>query len=227
MAKSHVTVLFALGLGVVYTFLFAQAQIAFSGVNEAELKVAMMQLRIERQKVRTAMVQMQFDEFRSFVSRVIPQKIPQNSEEAYPLRQLASVLKTSDAYRLKLVKASSLMARGKAHFEAEEYVEANINFKKIIDFYSFSHHLIEAHYLYVEGLFLQSDFERCVEVVRSMIELFPDNELTGHAMLRLGMIFEAERRSTEALEVYNTVLSTFPQRGLAWKANTAIRELQL
>ncbi|NQZ01292.1 MAG: tetratricopeptide repeat protein [Bdellovibrionales bacterium] len=210
-----------------YAFLFAQAQVAFSGVDEAELKVSLMMIKVEKQKVRTAMVQMQFDEFRNYVSRNLPQKIPVNNEEAYPLRQLASVLKTSDSYKLKLVKASSLMSRGKALFEAEEYSKANTNFKKVIDYYSFSHHLIEAHYMYAESLYLQSDYERCVDVVKRMIELFPDNELTGHAMLRLGMVFEAERRSTEALEVYNTVLSTFPQRSLASKANQAIRELEL
>lgn len=227
MAKSSITFVFTLTLALVYTFLFLQARVTFSGLDEAEYRVQALKNHVERQKIRTAMVQMQFDEFRNFVSVTLPEDIPANTEEHYPLRQLASVLKTSDSYKLKLVKASDLMAIGKQHFAAEEYAEANQNFKKIIDFYSFSHHVIEAHYLYAEGLFLMSDYENCVSIIKTMIELFPESELTGYSMLRLGKIFESQRRSTEAMDIYKAVLSTFPNRGLATAANESIEGLEL
>jgi len=218
---------FSLALALVYTVLFMQARVMFSGVDEAKDEAVALKLRVEREKIRTAMVRMQFDEFRGYVASLMPEKIPANTETHYPLRQLASVLKTSDAYRVKLVRAGNLMTQGKASFDSGEYLEASKKFRKIIEFYSFSHHVIEAHFLYAESLYLLSDYEGSSLVIKRMIELFPDNELTGYAMIRLGRIFESQRRSTEAMDIYNTVLSSFPQRGLASEASQALQELQL
>lgn len=227
MAKPSATVIFSLGLALVYTVLFMQARVMFSGVDEAMDKSAALEMQVEREKIRTAMVRMQFEEFRSYVASLLPKKIPVNTEEHYPLRQLASVLKSSDSYRVKLVRANSLMLQGKQSYDQGEYLEASKSFKKILEFYSFSQHIIEAHFLYSESLFKMGDIESSAAVIKRMIELFPDDELTGYAMIRLGRIFESQRRSTEALDVYNTVLSSFPQRGLASEASQAIQELRL
>ena len=60
-----------------------------------------------------------------------------------------------------------------------------------------------------------------------MIELFPTHELTGFAMVRLGRIFEAQKRAEEAVDIYKTVLRSFPQRDVASQAKASLKGIEL
>ncbi len=225
--KVSVLLIFGLVLTVLWAMVFSAARWEYSGVKQYHLEAAHYQGLLKQQELKTALVEIQMREFRQRVAALMPGKIPQNSERDYPLRTLASAVKKNNPYLKSLVTAKNLMEKGKRDFRNGEFGKAGQSFKSVIDHYSYSPDVLEAYFLYSEGLYQTRNFELCAQTIQAMIELFPDSELTGFAMLRLGRIFEIQKRSSEALDIYKTVVRSFPQRDLASQAVNSIRLLEL
>ena len=69
----------------------------------------------------------------------------------------------------------------------------------------------------------------CYEAAATPRALFnyPDNELTGFIMLRMGQIFESRERKNEALEVYRVVMDNFKDSAdLKTQAGMLARKLE-
>jgi TolA-binding protein len=184
---------------------------------------------VERERLRTRVAQENLNEFRQQVASTLPsllEKTP-DGERSYPLRQLASVTAKPNADKVREHISSVLFERAKEKFRIAEYERANALFTRIIDEYSFSVHVAESFFLLAEGQFQLGQLEQCVKTVERMVDLFPGNELTGFALLRMGRIFELQRRPEEALEIYKTVLRSFPQRGVASQAASSLRSVDL
>lgn len=225
--KAPVLLIFSLILTVLWVMIFSAARWEYSGVKQYQFEAAHYQRLLQQQELKTALVEIQMSEFRQKVATLMPKKIPQNSERHYPLRTLASAVRKNNPFLKRLVSAKNLMEKGKRDFRNGEFSKAGQSFKAVIDHYSFSPDVLEAYFLYSEGLYQTRNFELCAQTIHAMIELFPDSELTGFAMLRLGRIFEIQKRSTEALDIYKTVVRSFPQRDLASQAVNSIRLLEL
>lgn len=225
--KTHILTIFVLVLAVIWTLVFASARFEFSGVDYFKEESQAYKKKLKRQELRTALVETQLIEFQQHVAAVLPKKIHQNKAQDYPLRQLASTVKKHSGYKIKLIQANQYLKKGKSLFRKKDYGKANHYFKLILEYYSYSPEITEAYFLYSESLYQLRDFESCVQTIEKMMSLFPASELTGFAMLRLGRIFEIQKRSGEALEMYKTVVSTFPQRELASQASDSIRQLEL
>jgi TolA-binding protein len=60
-----------------------------------------------------------------------------------------------------------------------------------------------------------------------MVELFPQSELTGFALIRLGSIYQIQNRNEEAVDIYKTVMRSYPQRDVASQARASLRDLEL
>lgn len=224
--KTPIFVIFILGLSLVWTLIFSAARSLYSGIEQFQSEAAHYKLKLKEQKLKTALVESQMREFQQYVATLIPGQISPKAD-AYPLRSLASALKKSEILPVKILTAQQLMERGKNDFRQGDFAKANQSFEKIIQYYSYSPEIIEAYFLFAEGFYQQRQFESCVQTIQSMMELFPASELTGFAMLRLGRIFEIQKRSTEALGIYKTVVRSFPQRDLASQATESIRILEL
>lgn len=225
--KSQIFIIFSLVLTVLWVVVFSAARNEYSGVKQFQSEAAHYKSLLQRQELKTALLEVQMSEFQQTVATLLPGKIPQNSEKFYPLRSLASSVTKKNPYVMQLVTAKNLMDRGKRDFRNGEFGKALPAFKTVIDHYSYSPEVTEAYFLYAEGLYQQRNYELCVQVIQTMIELFPGSELTGFAMLRLGRVFEVQKRSSEALDIYKTVVRSFPQRDLASQAVESIRLLEL
>jgi len=59
-------------------------------------------------------------------------------------------------------------------------------------------------------------------VIQRMIDLFPGHEVSGFSMIRLGKIMESRGRASDAIDIYKTVLRTFPQREVASQAKASL-----
>lgn len=143
----------------------------------------------------------------------------------YLLRQVASVIGAND--ELAIERGSSLMEKAKAAFRKEDFELANSSFQNLIEKYPTSSHVAEAHFLLAEGYFRLGDYDGAVTTIEKMIDIFPENELTGFALLRLGHIFEVKERLEDAGDVYRAVISNFKQSDILKQARISLREVAL
>ena len=60
-----------------------------------------------------------------------------------------------------------------------------------------------------------------------MIRLYPDSELTGFALLRLGSIYERRDRIEDAAEIYRSIVAHFSQAELRGQAAAALKAVDL
>jgi TolA-binding protein len=165
-------------------------------------------------------------EFRQDVASLLPDAIRSQPEyKAYPLRQLASV--SASAKGIVIERASSLMEKGKAEFREGRHEEAGQIFRRVISHHPDSLHVIEAHFLLAESQYQLQDFDSAIATVERMVDLFPENELTGFALLRLGSIFEVKERFEDAGDIYKAILSNFKNQDLSRQAQASLKAVRL
>lgn len=145
---------------------------------------------------------------------------------SYQIRTVASVVNSTSKH-LKIERASSLLERAKEEFRHRNFEESNLRLETLLNSYPDSLHGPEARFLLVEGYYQSKDFEACIELVEQMIRLYPESELTGFALLRLGKIFEGRDRIEDAAEVYRSVVMNFSQAELKKQADVSLKAVEL
>ena len=171
----------------------------------------------------------QFLEFRQSVAALMPDVLKQKGlgEEGYPYRSLASTISRSDAEQVRQTIAKTLFERGKENFRKHEYPKAIHAFHQVIDHFGFTPYVAESFFLLAESHFQRNELEACTGVIQQMVELFPNHELTGFALVRLGRIYQIQNRNEEAIEIFKTVMRSFPQRDVASQAKASLRGVDL
>ena len=165
-------------------------------------------------------------DYQQQVATLMPEALKgKGIEEGYPLRQLASVVSQSDSIQIE--RASSLFEKAKAAFRAKEFEESNGMLRELISKYPDSAHVVEANFLLAEGQYQLGDFDASVETIEKMIALFPESELTGFALLRLGRIFEKQDRLEDAADIYRAVSANFKQPEILRQAQTSLKAVAL
>lgn len=209
--------------------LYASVREAYNGKDELEETVHRLRQEAKEQRVKFALEREQFLEFRQNVAALMPNILKEKGmgEEGYPYRSLASLSSRGQNDPVRGAISKTLFERGKENFNRKEYAKATKIFRQIIDRYGYSPYAIESYFLLSESHFRANEYEECTKVIMQMIELFPNHELTGFAMIRLGRIFEAQNRNEEAVDMYKTVLRSFPQRDVASQAKSSLRGLDL
>jgi TolA-binding protein len=69
--------------------------------------------------------------------------------------------------------------------------------------------VIQAYFFWAESLYMNHQQQECLDVVDQMMTQFPDHELTGFIMLRMGQILQERSRTEEAAEVFKVVRQNF------------------
>ncbi len=113
--------------------------------------------------------------------------------------------------------SSVIFEKGREHFRLKKFAAAAQSFQELIDKYPSSSKLVDAYFLKAESLFLSAQYPQCIDTIDFMVSQFPESELTGFIMLRLGQIFVSRNRTTEAIELYKVVNQRFP-------ANLALKD---
>ena len=93
--------------------------------------------------------------------------------------------------------------------------------------HAYSAYINEAMFLIVESHFRLREYDAVTEWVNRMLEVYPESELTGYALIRLGKGYENRDRHDDAIEIYQTVLKVFPSRDLASLARRSLRATEL
>ena len=167
-------------------------------------------------------------ETREMIAQTLPGALKNRPKDSttYEIRNIASVLNSTNS-SLKIERASSLLEKAKEDFRAKNFEESNLRLSKLLKLYPDSLHGPEARFLLVEGYFQAHDYEACIEVVEEMIRLYPESELTGFALLRLGRIYEGRDRIEDAAEIYRSVVSHFPQGEVKRQAQISLKAVDL
>ncbi len=220
---------FCLVLTLAWMQFYAKVRETYNGLSDYRAQIEHLEHELEHKEIQAMLDADQFLEFRQHVATLMPELVKQKGmgKEGYPFRSLASVLTVSQADQLRKTIAKTLFEKGKEHFRKREFAQANRAFKQLIDKFGFSPNIVESHFLMAEGYFQTEELEECTDVIQKMVELFPSHELTGFAMVRLGRIYEIQNRNEEAVDIYKTVLRSFPQRDVASQARASMRGMDL
>lgn len=186
---------------------YALFQDYFSPYKEDQNKISMLKNQLEKEKLKRIIVQNELYDFRQEIATNIPelQSIAKDAK-TYQLRSLASV---SQAPISGFDLSKTLSERAKAEFREGKYDSAAQSFVELIKKYPTSPLVIESYFFMGESYFLSKKPQECLDVVDMMMSQFPDNELTGFLMLRMGQILLARGRDDEAKEVFATVGEKF------------------
>jgi TolA-binding protein len=217
-------------------FLFSGLVTLHALMREGVSPVPRLAARIERSEEEKAQAEFRAElarhelaEFQQQVATLLPQAVKGSGEGPanYPLRQLASVVGVGREESLKIERASGQMEKAKASFREGLFEDAAESFNEIIETYPESMHVPEAEFLLAESQFQLKDFEASIVTIERMIELFPESELTGYALLRLGKIFEKQDRLEDAADVYRSVLNNFKDSKLTEQAKEQLKAVAL
>ncbi len=102
------------------------------------------------------------------------------------------------------------LAKAKEEFTRRNYLKAQEVLEKMIAEFPHSRRIAEANFLLAEAYFLSGQQEKCLDIIYSMMEMFPNEEVTGFIMLRMGMILMSRKKYFEAEEVYYAIRSQYP-----------------
>jgi TolA-binding protein len=202
----------------------------FSGVDQLQVKVTQLEAGVEQERLRTLLAQSELLEYQEQIATLMPdvlKKTGMPSKENYELRSLASVVEKNSGSGLQIEKSSSLLEAGKKEFREKQFDDSADTFRKLLRQYPDSTHAIEANFLLTESLFQMKDFEACIEVIDGMMDLYPDSDLTGFAILRLGKIYENQDRIEDAIEMYKAVLKNYTDKSLVQQAQANLKAVAL
>jgi TolA-binding protein len=212
-------------LALMWMQLYSKSREIFNGISEYKSEIGHLKAQNESDRLAMALEREQFLEFRQNVATLMPDVLKQKGlgEEGYPYRSLASTISHSEADQLRGTLAKTLFERGKIYFHDKKYSKASPVFQQIIDKFGFTTFVSESYFLLSESQFQLGNLEDSTRTIQQMVELFPHHELTGFALIRLGRIYEMQNRNEEAVDMYKTVLRSYPQRDVASQAQASLR----
>ncbi len=225
--KSSVLAFFSIVLvmGFFYLYIFIQTQ--SNSVPQLKVQNEKLKWELKSQELKTMLAHFELEDYRQNLAIILPDEIKNDPRANYQLRNLASVVKVPLSDHLDIERASSLLVKAKKSFENKEYFDSNKLLRNLIEDYPNSAHAVEAYFLLIEGLYQAQDFESCITSIDDMLTLYPANELTGYAMLRLAKIFESQDRVEDAIEIYKALIKDFKSVRLQEQARLNLKGVEL
>lgn len=198
----------------------------FSPAGGLEKRIASLEREKAQADLRSKLALDQLNDFRSQVAVVLPGVIEaKGARDTYPLRQLASVVSKGEP--LVVERASSAFEKAKAQFREKNFEDAAALLIDLIARYPESTHIIDAYFLLAESEYQTGEEEKAVDTIETMIALFPESDLTGFSLLRLGKIYERQDRLEDAADIYRSVLTNFSQPEIVSQASGALKAVAL
>lgn len=199
----------------------------FSDAKDLEKSLVASEKNVQLEKLKIAVLNNQLEDLQTNVTAILPQlDRNQVAGKSYALRTLSQSLR-NPASQEPIDLSSVILARGKEHFVKQEFSKAARNFQDAIDKYPGSGNTIEAHFLLAESYFLNGQHDESLEVIYQMMEQFPEHEMTGYIMLRMGLIFQQRKRLAEAAEVYKIIIDNFKNsEGLKIQAQKLLKSTE-
>ncbi|MBV2169181.1 MAG: hypothetical protein KUL82_10795, partial [Bdellovibrio sp.] len=74
--------------------------------------------------------------------------------------------------------------------------------------------------------FLKKDFRSSLSEIDTMVTQYPQHDLTGFILLRMGQISELNNQTEEASEIYKTVFKNFKNEDLKKQAKKLAQSVE-
>ncbi len=199
----------ALIIGLIWSYgLFSSH---FAAAPDANFKLLKIEAELAELKEEKANLAYQFEDFRQNAALHWPEA--RKKDYRWP----ASI--TVDL-------STSLYEKGRRLFQEKKWDESLAIFNQLLSEYPYSKWVTEAQYYLCEVEFQVRDFKATADCVTQMVEMFPESELTGFQLMRLGQVHEINGQVGEASEVYQIVQSQFEEPILKRQSTESIKRLE-
>lgn len=215
--------IFCLSLTTGILWAYMEFSSYFNSGWEHKREAQILQEKLEDSEFQVSLLQHQMKDLEQTVAAVISKEKLAKSEV---YRDLGLNLRAPASIE-PLDFSAVLLEKGKKYFSAGKYDVASREFEKLKNQFPSSAYQIQARFFWAESLYLQREFKKCAEVIDEMVLQYPDHELTGFILLRLGQISEHNNQIEEAQEIYRTVATHFPQKPLRVQALTLLKSLEI
>lgn len=213
--QNFVFVVFCLSLALGFMGVYAVFVGYFDGHQLHEIQVAQLQKQIKKEQFNNTLLTYQLKDFQQTVAQVLP--TDKTLQARYDLRNLASIVR-SPASDDGIDLSNVIYEKGKKYFNNRDYDKAIQEFYRLLDKYPLSQYGVEAHFFIAESYFLKNDYRNSLSEVDQMVTQFPQHDLTGFILLRMGQISEINGQTEEASEIYKTVVKSFKNEDLVKQA---------
>lgn len=212
--ERFIVFILALTVGLVEVKAFFKTY--FSEADALRDRVVQLDKRFRQENLRRELAAHQLAEFRQEVGRLLPGVIDSKSQNnnSYNLRNLASIVLSPTRNlrsEMAIERSEILFERAKKDFKNNQFGDATKIFIRIVEQFPDSVNAVEAYFLLAESQFRSDDLDGCVRTLNSMITLFPESQLTGYGLLRLGKIYEGQDRFEDAALIYRTIGHSFKE----------------
>lgn len=208
-----------IGIVAVYGVLIGH----FNGHQKYEIQISALNEKIEKEQFNNSLLSYQLKDFQQTVAQTLPDN--KTLQAKFEVSNLASAVR-SPASESAIDLSPVLFERAKKYFTQQSYDKAIKEFNNLLDKYPLSSHGVEAHFFIAESYFLKKDFRNSLATIDDMVTQYPDNDLTGFILLRMGQISEINNQVDEASEVYNTVLKNFKNEDLRKQARKLAQSVE-
>lgn len=194
-----------------------------------QVQIRMLKKNVATEQLRTQLLLEDLTEFKTYVATHLPEIIKRDGrhEKGYPVRNLASVTTSMPSSRIQEHMSNQQFLKAKSAYQTGDYDSTRELLENFIRIHPYSVHIVEAHYLLEESLFHLGREEASAQTIEKMVRQFPESELTGFAMIRLARLLEKQGKGLDAVQVYKTVLQTFPYHDVSAAAARALRSLEI
>lgn len=189
----------------------------FNGASELAVELRVVERALHETRAQNALLSYQLRDYEEVIAS------QQNSGKLSAVRGLASISSDNGpsleaaSFEAKVEEAALLFDRGdllKVVEKLEPLVIRGIP----------SESLPRAMFILGESYFRLGYQDKCIEVVKKMIEQFPENSQTGYLMLRQGMILKERHRADEARETFRIIGLVFKDQTLKRRAKNLLQQ---
>tara|TARA_B110001454_G_scaffold122549_1_gene114484 strand:- start:82021 stop:82701 length:681 start_codon:yes stop_codon:yes gene_type:complete len=180
--------------------------------------------QLEKKEFELRVVRAQMEEVKSETLAVLEKEgaIPANSLALQNLRSQLRSPASLPQIDMSLLEAEKI----KKAFRAKNYFEVTEMAEEFLDKNSQSVMVPEVTFFASESYFLNRQFDKAINSIEKMTNLFPDHIMTGYALLRLGQISEKADQTAEAISIYKIIKTQFKDKSLVAEAEHRITRLE-
>jgi TolA-binding protein len=217
--------IFILVLGFGISLLYLGAIAHFDDREALVAKLSETERARDSAQLKTLMARESNSAFEQRVALTLPQG--KALAKDYRARQIASVTEDKTLQQLEPDRAAHLYEQARTAFHAKAYSKSNEMLRRIVEDYPDSINIVESYFLLVEGLYQAKQYEACAEFAERMMTLYPESDLTGFALLRLGAVYQERDRLEDAAEIYKLVVKSYRNPKVLEQAKALLYEIQL
>lgn len=222
-SQSSIFLVFCLSLTVFFGGVFTVFTAHFNGHEMYEKRIQSLEHKVAQAEFERTLVDNQLKDFQQSVAQIFPDN--KKLQAHYQMNNLAAVVRAPASVQ-PLDLSAVLFERGKKYFGSQDYDKAIKEFNRLMSDYPLSPHTVESRFFVAESFFLKKDFKNSLSQIDEMVTQYPDNELTGYILLRMGQISEANNQIEEASEIYQTVMKNFKNDNLISQAKKLSKNVE-